>query len=152
MTLRTTSLFALGLFAAGCAAVTVPDYGADHPANRDAAQSARAPRSQALSTGGASQMRAARETAPEPASEHEHGDDVGLYACPMHPEVTSDAADSCPICGMDLVEKPKPATDALYVCPMHPDVTSNTAQSCPICGMELIKKPPSEDGDRIHDL
>ncbi len=27
------------------------------------------------------------------------------YACPMHPEVTSDVAGKCPKCGMELVEK-----------------------------------------------
>jgi|GEM_PF-4652385 len=28
-----------------------------------------------------------------------------VYTCPMHPEVTSDAAGKCPKCGMDLVLK-----------------------------------------------
>ncbi|MBW6500339.1 MAG: hypothetical protein K0B05_03000 [Bacteroidales bacterium] len=27
------------------------------------------------------------------------------YTCPMHPEVIIDKPGSCPICGMDLVEK-----------------------------------------------
>ena len=31
------------------------------------------------------------------------GDEVA-YACPMHPEVTGMKGDSCPKCGMDLVE------------------------------------------------
>ncbi|EDN71930.1 MAG: heavy metal-binding domain-containing protein [Candidatus Parabeggiatoa sp.] len=29
------------------------------------------------------------------------------YVCPMHPEIVSDEAGSCPICGMFLVEKDK---------------------------------------------
>ena len=29
----------------------------------------------------------------------------GLYACPMHPEVTSDQPGTCPKCGMTLVKK-----------------------------------------------
>ena len=28
-----------------------------------------------------------------------------VYACPMHPEVTSDKAGKCPKCGMELVKK-----------------------------------------------
>ena len=28
-----------------------------------------------------------------------------LYACPMHPNVTSDKPGKCPECGMDLKEK-----------------------------------------------
>ena len=28
-----------------------------------------------------------------------------VYACPMHPEVTSDNPGKCPKCGMDLVLK-----------------------------------------------
>jgi hypothetical protein len=27
------------------------------------------------------------------------------YVCPMHPQIIKDAPGSCPICGMDLVEK-----------------------------------------------
>jgi hypothetical protein len=32
---------------------------------------------------------------------HEHA----VYACPMHPEVTSDQPGKCPKCGMTLVKK-----------------------------------------------
>ena len=35
------------------------------------------------------------------ASPAEHA----LYACPMHPEVTSDKPGKCPKCGMTLVRK-----------------------------------------------
>lgn len=27
------------------------------------------------------------------------------YTCPMHPEIITDKPGTCPICGMDLVEK-----------------------------------------------
>jgi Cu(I)/Ag(I) efflux system membrane fusion protein len=27
------------------------------------------------------------------------------YVCPMHPQIVRDEPGSCPICGMDLVEK-----------------------------------------------
>ncbi|MBK9479989.1 MAG: hypothetical protein IPO70_06330 [Bacteroidetes bacterium] len=30
---------------------------------------------------------------------------AALYVCPMHPEVTSDKADTCSMCGMDLEKK-----------------------------------------------
>lgn len=35
---------------------------------------------------------------------HDHGEEA-LYACPMHPEVTSATPGSCPKCGMTLVKK-----------------------------------------------
>ncbi|MGD8964377.1 MAG: heavy metal-binding domain-containing protein, partial [Gammaproteobacteria bacterium] len=42
-----------------------------------------------------------RETAREHALKHaEPG-----YVCPMHPQVTSEEPGSCPICGMDLVQR-----------------------------------------------
>ena len=64
-----------------------------------------------------------------------------MYACPMHPEVTSDKPGKCSKCGMDLVKskKEKIKMDAMkmYSCPMHPDVTSDKPGKCPKCGMEL---------------
>jgi FtsP/CotA-like multicopper oxidase with cupredoxin domain len=58
------------------------------------------------------------------------------YACPMHPEVVSDTAGHCPLCGMKLMAVEAATTG--YVCPMHPDVTSDTATNCPKCGMKLV--------------
>ncbi|QSX29954.1 heavy metal-binding domain-containing protein [Shewanella cyperi] len=55
-----------------------------------------------------------------------------VYACPMHPEVTGKAGDTCPKCGMNLV-KAEPG----YACPMHPEVTGQAGDSCPKCGMHL---------------
>ena len=45
----------------------------------------------------------------EDAGEH---DKAARYACPMHPEVTSNEAGSCPECGMDLVEMDHKMEDA----------------------------------------
>ncbi len=44
------------------------------------------------------------------------------YVCPMHPQIVRDAPGTCPICGMDLVEKQMgPATGK------HPEVTLSGA-------------------------
>jgi membrane fusion protein, copper/silver efflux system len=77
----------------------------------------------------------------------------GQYFCPMDPEVVSDTAGRCPVCGMKLriyegePEQPSMATNETaphtkahkgqYYCPMDPDVVSDTAGRCPTCGMKL---------------
>jgi FtsP/CotA-like multicopper oxidase with cupredoxin domain len=57
-----------------------------------------------------------------------------VYVCPMHPEVVSEHAGSCPECGMKLL----PTNVSSYVCPMHPEVTSDKPDRCPHCGMKLL--------------
>jgi FtsP/CotA-like multicopper oxidase with cupredoxin domain len=68
------------------------------------------------------------------------GSQASSYVCPMHPEVTSTEAGTCPKCGMTLIPAPEP-TASSYVCPMHPEVTSSEPGTCPKCGMTLIPAP-----------
>ena len=58
-----------------------------------------------------------------------------LYACPMHPEVTSQEPGRCPECGMKLLAT---AATTVYACPMHPEITSDQPGRCPKCGMKLL--------------
>lgn len=58
------------------------------------------------------------------------------YACPMHPDVTSEAPGRCPRCGMKLLASA--AVPVAYACPMHPEVTSGRPDRCPHCGMKLV--------------
>jgi transcription initiation factor IIE alpha subunit len=66
---------------------------------------------------------------------------AAVYACPMHPDVTSDKPGKCPKCGMDLnltaKEEMKMKVTKAYCCSAHADVTSDKPGKCPKCGRKL---------------
>lgn len=59
---------------------------------------------------------------------------ASAWTCPMHPDVVTADAGTCPSCGMKLV----PTEASAWTCPMHPDVVTAEPGTCPTCGMKLI--------------
>ena len=101
-------------------------------------------------------------SADETGLEHTRKHMAPDYVCPMHPDVISKESGSCPVCGMDLVER-EPVTESSfehahkhmapdYVCPMHPDVISKESGNCPICGIDLVEREPVADSGMGMDM
>ncbi len=80
-------------------------------------------------------------------------DAVGIYTCPMHPEVQQEHPGDCPKCGMtlELLTSTAAPTKTKYTCPMHPEIIRDEPGDCPKCGMAL--EPMSADvEEENHDL
>jgi hypothetical protein len=58
------------------------------------------------------------------------------WTCPMHPEVVTDTAGACPICGMKLVGV---RLESVWSCQLHPDLTRLEAGRCPVDGRTLVR-------------
>lgn len=109
--------------------------------------------------GGCSERNGAASDNPVQAHLAQHADPD--FVCPMHPDVVSDEAGECPVCGMDLVQRDAPSAanpgqdhlalhaDPEYACPMHPDVRAGEPGECPICGMDLVLREPAK-GDVLY--
>ncbi len=79
---------------------------------------------------------------------------ASYFICEMHPEVVSDKAGDCPLCGMHLEERKKEASGVLvgpeagttdrwtegYACPMHPDELSDKPGICRTCNCGMVMK------------
>ncbi|PKM44740.1 MAG: copper-translocating P-type ATPase [Gammaproteobacteria bacterium HGW-Gammaproteobacteria-1] len=79
---------------------------------------------------------------------------VGIYTCPMHPEVRQSGPGTCPKCGMALEPAgvPASATTTEYTCPMHPEVVQDHPGNCPKCGMALEPRSVSAVAEESGEL
>jgi Cu(I)/Ag(I) efflux system membrane fusion protein len=68
------------------------------------------------------------------ASSSEGNDTVTRWTCPMHPQIVEEEPGTCPICGMDLVEKEFPASEVTG----EPDVRQPAPSSYPSVSVDPI--------------
>jgi Cu+-exporting ATPase len=81
------------------------------------------------------------------------GAGLGVYVCPMCPEVREQKPGACPSCGMAL-ERESVGPIVSYVCPMHPEVVRCEPGACPICGMALEPREAAgaPDDSELRDM
>lgn len=112
----TTPALLAAVLLAGCtAAYTEPALPPDHPASSGAPESPLPDRSRTLDLADAEPVSPAAQARPDhhaadetPPPDHAApgAPRAAAYACPMHPEVTSDQPDQrCPKCGMRLTKQ-----------------------------------------------
>jgi len=88
----------------GCAVGPIPvSDSLRDPSNPKAPEGATPPVAATVTASVAGQSGSA-PTGPD-AAQHTHGGADVVYACPMHPEVTSTSPSSCPKCNMKLVPR-----------------------------------------------
>jgi Cu+-exporting ATPase len=95
--------------------------------------------STAMKPKGASDSCCQPEAIPTPKAKNSG---IGIYICPMHPEIRQEGPGSCPKCGMAL-ELDSPVLQGSkteWTCPMHPEVVQDKPGNCPKCGMALEPK------------
>ena len=79
--------------------------------------------------------------AQEKAGKKDTAQHIILYACAMHPGVSTDKPGKCPLCNMDLTRSKKELLKSevtkAYTCPVHADVLSDKGGKCSKCGTQL---------------
>lgn len=97
------------------------------------------------------------EVLDDSAMEHALKHQDPKYVCPMHAQIVRDEPGSCPICGMDLVEKKSPQKSAhkpkekkllYWVAPMDPNYRRDEPGQSPM-GMDLV--PVYDEGVEAGD-
>lgn len=93
------------------------------------------------------------DTATSAKKSIKYSDDA-IFECPMHCEGDKvyHQPGSCPVCGMDLVERPSVPKATEYTCPMHPEIIRSEPGACPICGMDLVPVNPVSENASYQDL
>ena len=95
-----------------------------------------------------SEAQAMGDTPMEHARKHQDP----TYICPMHPQIISDGPSSCPICGMDLVEKKlEPQSSKMPIVTLSPAVVQNMGVRTARTAKGTIRKQIRTQGRVAYD-